>query len=436
MEGRLLLKNCTVYRPDGHLREQMAVVVEGRQITRVAPDGEVPGRPGDWEVACRGRLLAPGLIDAHSHLVNGQLLPASAEALLGSPRARFEAQYRLDLLLTVPEIEALTAHALARALRSGVTFVVEHLHAPSLGAPALAVQARVAERLGIRLANSHATTSVGGDAEARAQLEANADHVRAFADHPLVKPMLGFHASFCVDDALLKPLGRLREQLKVGVLYHLAESELDLATTFARSGRRIVARLEQFGLLGPDDVAAHARAVDRIELEHLHRARSLVAISPRSALALERGAGGLEVVLGQERLSALGTSGVSSLWQELDAAFLALVQSARRGRMQDPDARLSQLLFSGPSELCARLYGLPSGSVEEGRLADLALYDLVPGPGPVSPLLLTQAPVAWTIVDGRVVMREGQLLGADGVALAAQASKALAALRERGAVRR
>ena len=55
MEGRLLLKNCAVFRADGRVRTGMALVVQDGLIRRVAPDAEVPVLPGDWEVACRGR---------------------------------------------------------------------------------------------------------------------------------------------------------------------------------------------------------------------------------------------------------------------------------------------------------------------------------------------------------------------------------------------
>jgi cytosine/adenosine deaminase-related metal-dependent hydrolase len=92
---------------------------------------------------------------------------------------------------------------------------------------------------------------------------------------------------------------------------------------------------------------------------------------------------------------------------------------------------MSQLLIAGPAELCSMLYGAPSGTVEEGSLADLVLYDLVPAqeaPGGLAPHLLLQlgqVQVAWTIVGGRVVVREGELLGNDYVELAQEAAKVL-----------
>src|SRR5262245_65289509 len=108
MEGRLLLKNCAVFSPDGRVMDRMAVVMDGERIAAVEKDELVPVRPGDWSANCEGRLLAPGLIDCHTHLVNAQVLPGSGELLLRSARARHELQRRLDAQLTATDVETLT----------------------------------------------------------------------------------------------------------------------------------------------------------------------------------------------------------------------------------------------------------------------------------------------------------------------------------------
>ncbi|HLL54035.1 MAG TPA: amidohydrolase family protein [Myxococcaceae bacterium] len=431
MEGRLLLKNCSIFRADGRIRDHMAVLVQDGKIAQVAPDADLPVLPGDWEVACRGRLVAPGLVDCHTHLVGGQLLPISGEYFLRSPRARFEAQQKVDARLTAQDVEVLASFAMAKALRDGVTLVVEHLHAPADVAGALAAEVRAARRLGIRLSISHATTSLNGAQAAADQVDANAAFCEAHKKDPLIRPALGFHGSFCAEDDLLRRLGRLREEMGIGLHYHLAESEDDLISTYSSYGKRIVPRLEQFGLLGPGVVAAYARAVDRNESERLMRSRTLVALGPRLSLAAEPGGGGFESVVGYQNLVGLGTTGNGSLWDELQAAFLGVMQIARVGRLLDPDGLMSQLLVNGPAELCSMLYGPPSGNVEVGSLADLVVYDLLPAPenvGGLAPHLLMQlgrSRVAWTIVGGRVCVREGQLLGSDYTELAGEAAQVL-----------
>jgi 5-methylthioadenosine/S-adenosylhomocysteine deaminase len=431
MEGRLLLKGCSVFRADGRIRSGMSVLVEGSRITKVAPDSELPVLPGDWEVACRGRLVAPGLIDCHTHLVGGQLQPLVGEFLLRPFTQRHEHILRLASLLTAGEVEALTAHAIGRGLRQGVTMRVEHLLAPADVAGALAAQARVAERLVARLIHGHATFSTTG--KGFEQLDANAEHVQKFRRHPLVRGALGLFGSFVCDDDLLRRAGRLREEMGVGAIFHLGESEEDLMQTYTRYNRRIVPRFESFGLLGNGSVAAHCRTIDRGESMKLSLTRTLVALSPRSSQGLDVGMAGFEAVLAHGNLIGLGTSGFGTVWEELVCGFNAVLTVARGGRIIDPDGSIAQFLMGGGAEMCAMTWGMPCGTVEEGSLADLCVFDFVPaelsdsasGATPHLMVQLSQCPVAWTIVDGRVAVREGQLLAADFGQLSQEAARAL-----------
>ena len=440
MDGRLLLKDCSVFSPDGRIRAQRAVWVDAGKIVQVGADAELPALPGDWVIDCRGRLVAPGLIDCHTHLVGGQLLPLSGARVLAGVPARFEQQQALESTLTPGEVEVLTAFAIARALRGGVTMLVEHLSAPFQVALSLAAQGRVAELLGARLVHSHTAMEGRSKVSVAAQVDANAEYAQARRGHPLVRAALGFQSSQHADDELLRRLGRAREELGVGAHFHLSETEEDLAVTYSRHGKRVVQRLESFGLLGAGSVASFARALSRSEAERLFRTRTLAALSPRHGAGSHGGESGLEALVPQQNLIGLGTGGLGSLWVELQGAFAAVMQLARMGRLLDPDALVSGFLFGGPSELCSMLFGSPSGVIEEGCLADLVVYDHLPAQeasGGLAPSLLMQlssAPVAWTIVAGRVVVREGQLLGADYLELAAEAAEVTEAVWARTAV--
>jgi cytosine/adenosine deaminase-related metal-dependent hydrolase len=107
--------------------------------------------------------------------------------------------------------------------------------------------------------------------------------------------------------------------------------------------------------------------------------------------------------------------------------------------MLDPDNLMASFLVGGPAELCTMIFGMPSGTVDPGAVADLVVYDLVPAheTGNFTPHLLmqlSQVPVGWTIVDGRVVVREGQLLGADYLELARESARAMESVWRRAGV--
>lgn len=434
MEGRLLLKDCSLFRADGRVRSGMAILIEGNTITAVGADADFPTLPGDWEVKCAGRLVAPGMVDCHTRLVGGQLIPWSGDSLLRPFQQRFEAELKAESSLTVAEVEALTAFALARGLRQGVTMFVEHLHAPACVEEALHAQSRAASRVGARLVNSHSSTSVVEGMPGPAQVEANARYAQAHRDNDLVRGSIGVRGSFCADDDLLRLAGRLKEELAVGAHFGVAESDEDLAITWSKHNARVVTRFELFGLLGGSSVGAHARAIDRAEAARLARSRTLIALSPRIAQTVEGGSAlGMEAVLVNQNLVGLGTCGSGAIWEELAASFTGVMALARAGRMLDPDNLMSNFLVSGPAELLTMVFGKPSGAVDAGAIADLVVHDFVPAreAGNFTPHLLmqlSQQQVAWTICNGRVVVREGQLLGHDFAELARDAARALEAV--------
>jgi 5-methylthioadenosine/S-adenosylhomocysteine deaminase len=391
MDGRLLFKDCALLEGERLVRGR-AVAVKGALITEVRPDAELPGLPGDWVVEARGRLLLPGRVDAHA-------------CLTGTPaRAPW----------STAEVEALAAAALAQALRSGVTCVLEHLTAVAQPGEALAAEALTAERLGIRLLASHATGGEGWEAP----FEENVDFVRAWASHPLVRGALGLSRLADAPEPLLARMAGAEAPLHLA----LAETDEDLLRTYQQYGLRTVERLDRHGLLGPRTVAAHARCIDGHEARVLAERDTLVAWCPLRDLLGE--GHGFEALWIPEHRVALGSSATGSLPQQWDAARAMARKAARLGRLW-PEELVARLLLDGARQLVSSLYGAPAGRVGPGALADLALLDTLPDAEGWTVELAAEAaraPVAWTVVAGRVALREGQLLGADALELLREAA--------------
>jgi len=395
MDGRLLFKDVALLEGE-RLVAARAVVVEGTAVARVGADEAIPSLPGDWTVDGRGRLLLPGRVDAHARLT-------------GAPPGR---------PWSTSEVEVLAAASLARALRSGVTSVAEHLDSVERPGEALAAEALTAERLGVRLLAAHATGGEGWEAP----LEENLDFVRAWSAHALVRGAMGMSRAADASEAQLERLAGALGATGAPLHLGLAETDEDLVLTHQRYGLRTVERLERHGLLGPSTIAAHARCIDAHEARVLAGREVLVAWSPVRDLLGE--GHGFEALWIPEHRVALGSSGTGSLPQQWDAARAMARRATRLGRLW-PEELVAALLVDGASPLLSQAYGAPAGRVEAGALADLVLVELVPAAESWTVELAadaSRAPVAWTVVGGRVAVRDGQLLGADGLQLEREAA--------------
>ena len=403
MDGRLLFKNCTLLEGQ-RLASGRVVVVEGGRVTHVGPDADTPALPGDWAVDSRGRLLVPGRVDAHARLT-------APEAPSGP--------------WTTSEVEALSAASLARALRSGVSCVFEHLASVEHPSEALATEALTAERLGVRLVAAHATGGEGWEG----RVAANVDFLRAWATHPLVRGAVGISRLADAPEAMLARVAADSAAAEAVVHLALAETDEDLVLNYERYGVRSVERLARHGLLGPRTVAAHARCVDAHEARVLAERRVLVAWCPLRDLLSE--GHGFEALWIPEHRVALGTSGLGTLPQQWDAALAMARKAGRLGRLWAEEL-VPALLPQGAADLVSDLYGAPAGLVVDGSLADLALLEMLPSEDVWTLEMAAEAsraPVAWTVVAGRVVLRDGQLLGADALELEREA---VAVRRARG----
>ena len=395
MEGRLLVKDCTLL-DRGALHAHRAVVVEGGMVARISADDDEPVRPGDWAIEAGVRLLVPGRVDGHARLGHAS----------NAPRP-----------LTAAESSALAAATIALALRNGVTTIFEQVEGVEDGAAALEGRFRVARSLGMRLVASLAAAG----RHAIATHELNADAARSTAEDPLVRGGLGFASCLTASDELLRAVARDAEALRAPIHFRLAETGAELAEHFEQHRIRMVERLDRHALLGPTTVAAHARAVDGAEAERLAERSVLVAWSPLADLLGEQH--GFESVWQLSHRVVLASAGVGDLREQWTAGRIVAHRAARIGRLLARE-RVPEVLGEGPSGFLERIFRRPAGRIGPGAVADLVLVDLFPDKDdPIEVLAASmRAPVAWTVVNGRVVVREGQLLGNELLPLLGEAA--------------
>ena len=253
----------------------------------------------------------------------------------------------------------------------------------------------------------------------------------ACRDDPMIDIGFGPHAAYSVSAETLERIAVLRNELETpSVQIHLHETDAEVAEALASTGQRPLAALHERGLTGPHLQCVHMTACDEEDLETLAETGSHVIHCPRSNLKLASGIAPLAKWLERGINVALGTDGAASnnsldmLGEMRCAALLAKASSGRADAVTTHEVLEMATINAARALNAAR----ERGSIEAGKLADLAAMDLSapeaqPVHDPLSAMLYTAgARCAWLWVGGRALCRNGEVATLDADALLGEAA--------------
>jgi cytosine/adenosine deaminase-related metal-dependent hydrolase len=219
------------------------------------------------------------------------------------------------------------------------------------------------------------------------------------------------------------------EGLDTGFHLHAAEGVADQEDSLRKSGKRVIERLNDAGILGPKSILAHCIHVDAWEMEILRDTGTWVTHQPRSNMNNAVGVAPVETMLRGGVKLAMGNDGFSNnMWAEWKTAYLVHKLwhgDPRRGGGYD----IMRMAVTNNAAL-ARLFWpqAPVGELAPGAYADLILVDYHPfteltaGNLPWHILFGFEASaVTSTMVAGRWLMRDRVLLTLDEAAIAEKA---------------
>ena len=439
---RLLIQNGTIVTFGSPCRvlEGQALLLEGDRIARIAPAAEIPG-PFDRVIDARGKLVLPGLVNAHMHYYS-TLVRGLGKA---APSASFQEVlenlwWRLDRKLSLDDVEVSARVILLDAIRKGTTTLVDHHASPGAIRGSLGRIAKAVRESGLRSCLCYEVSDRDGDAVTAEGLEENADFARqcAAANDPRLRALFGLHAAFTLSDETLAKASRLGHDLGVGFHVHVAEAASDVAANRAKHGKSPAARLVAQGILGPGSIAAHAVHCDDADKDALAASGTWVVHNPQSNL---NNAVGIADVVGLARRGVpvgLGTAAMTvNMLEEVRVGLWA-----QHLKQDDPSCGFMELtgsLFVQNPKIASALWGFPIGTLAVGAAADVILVDYLP-PTPLNGdtvlghlvFGISQAVVDTTICGGRVLMHGRKLeIGLDEEALAAESRRLATALWER-----
>lgn len=442
MTRSLLLRNAEILVTMDPQRREIpggGVHVVGNIITAVGTTAELPAT-ADEIIELTGHILMPGLVNTHHHMFQSltRAVPAAQNATLFP---WLEALFPLWARMTPEMVHVSTQTAMAELLLSGCTTSSDHLYLYPNGCR-LDDSIAAAAEIGMRFHAARGSTSVGrskGGLPPDALVENEADIlnecqrlIAAYHDPShaaMLRIVLAPCSPFAVSRELMRDTAILAREHGVGLHSHLAENDDDVAYSLERFGQTPAQYAESLGWTGADVWHAHCVKLDEPGIELFARSGTGVAHCPCSNMRLASGiapitrmrAAGVSVGLGVD--GSASNDGAQMLGEARQAMLLQRVGFGAAALTARDALEMATL---GGAKVLNRD---DIGSIAPGMAADLAAYDTRgigfagAGHDPVAGLVFcTPAAAAYTIVNGRVVVREGQLTTVDSRVLAARHS--------------
>ena len=423
--------------------EGQALAISDGLIAEIGPQAGLLSRyPQDERLDAGGQYVMPGNICAHTHFygayARGLAIPGPAPK--DFPEILEKLWWPLDRALRMDDVRASAEVMLVDAIKHGTTALIDHHASPNAIEGSLDAIAEVVDRSGVRAVLCYEVTDRNGMDGARAGISENLRFIQEQSRRGSARlgAMFGLHASLTVSDATLD-ICRDAIPPEVGFHIHAAEHEVDEYDSLAKSGMRVIDRLSRRGILGPRAIVAHAIHIDAREAELLAESGTWVTHQPRSNMNNGVGVADVESLMRLGVPVCLGTDGFShTMWEEWKTAYL-LHKIWRRDPRRMNGMDVVAMAVHNNAALAGQFFPQgPLGVIQPGALADLIFVDyhphtpLTPGNLPWHIIFgFHESMVTATIVAGRVLMRDRQLLTMDEEAVAAHARELAPGVWER-----
>jgi putative selenium metabolism protein SsnA len=384
--------------------------------------------PAEQQWDAHGMVLMPGQICAHTHFygafARGMYIPGAPAK--DFPEILERLWWRLDKALDLAGVQSSAEVCLVDAIRNGTTTLIDHHASQRAIDGSLDAIADAVTTSGLRAALCYEVTDRDGLDAAKAGIRENSrfiQKVKADANQKRVAATFGLHASMTLSDATLAACVAEAKRFHV----HVAEHPADEYDSIARSGKRTVERLHDFGITGPESIMAHCIHIDTWEMALLKETGTFVTHQPRSNMNNAVGAADITTMLRGNMALCLGNDGFSNdMFTEMKVADLLQKVSHNDPRYLGADKVIQMAVYNN-RRLAGRFFEKPVGIIAPSAYADLILLDYYP----TTPLSSANLPwhilfgvsgghVHSTIAHGQVLMRNRELLTMDEAAITAR----------------
>lgn len=422
----LLIKNGWVITLNGtgDVLQDGAVVLDGSLIKEVGTTEELSGKyPYTEVIDAGGRIIMPGMTNTHMHLYSTF---ARGMAVPGEPARDFRQilerlWWRLDKLLTEEDVYYSALIPLIDCIKFGTTTIIDHHASPYAVRGSLGVIARAVEETGLRANLAYEVSDRDGEEIMLAGIRENVEFIKTCAGRQdgKLSGLFGLHASLTLSDRTLELCREASEGLNTGFHIHTAEGVQDLEDSLARSGVRVVERLDRFGIWNEKSIAVHCVHINEDEMEILRDRGTAIVHNPESNMGNAVGRAKVITMMQKGLTVGLGTDGFTAdMFESVKAANVL-----HKHEEKDPSAawaEVPQMIFANNRKILTKYFPEPLGELCPGAAADVIIVDYYP-PTPLDSsnyyghvlFGLAGGLVATTIVGGKILMHNRELRGLD-----------------------
>ena len=427
-----------------------SILVRDNCIEAIGPTQDLP-LTADRVIDAQHFVVIPGMVNTHHHMSQSltRAIPAVQNAELFS---WLTGLYPIWAGLQPDMIYASTQTAMAELLMSGCTTSSDHLYIYPNGVK-LDDCIAAAREIGMRFVATRGSMSVGQSKgglppdrvveQEDAILKDTQRLIEQFHDAShgaMTQVAVAPCSPFSVSQDLMRMSAEMARHYGVRLHTHLAENDHDIAYSLEKFNRTPAQYAEDLGWLGQDVWHAHCVKLDDEGISLFAATRTGIAHCPCSNMRLASGIAPIRKMIEAGVPVGLGVDGSASndaahmINEARQAMLLARLRKSLEAPQQKADGKIIFGCDTAPMEMTARdalrlatrggaevLGRKDIGQLSAGFCADMALFDLRSlsfAGGAVhdaigSLMLCASAPAAYTIVNGRVVVSEGQLATVD-----------------------
>jgi 5-methylthioadenosine/S-adenosylhomocysteine deaminase len=394
-----------------HEEQTVDVLIDGSRIKMI---GNCSGQTAETVLDGRNKAILPTFHNAHTHAAMAYMRSYADDLELFTWLN--DHVWPLESKVTEADVYDGARLACLEMIKSGATFFNDMYwfwHGT----------ARAVDEMGLRAALSAVFIDFDDPAKAKAQMEQNeqlfAERTR-YSDRVIFQ--LGPHAIYTVSEKSLRWCKEFADKHSLMIHIHLSETQKEVADCVTKHGLRPAEYLDSIGFLGPNVAAAHCIWLEKSEMDLLAERGVKALHCPSSNMKLASGKFRFTDAVNAGIQVAIGTDGSASnncLDMGSEIKMAALLEKHFTGNTTVLNA---QTAWHAGTRACAEFYGLNSGIIAEGALADCMLVDLnnerlVPGHHLVADMVYSadSSCIDTVICNGKILMQNRHVPGEEEI---------------------